>query len=266
MTKEKYYIEEVFKFLEKVDYYFGSNFTADDVDMIRGAVEGVNPAYRVTNGASKCVIIPDDRNYVIKIPFTGDSSDEIYEKDEEFYDYCCENGFDYEACPYDKWEFENAGNSQNGWDYCLRETEIYNAAKDCGIEQFFAKTIHIGDYHHHPIYIQEKCTTEYNTWNSPYRRDIDLYQNFDTHKYSKADSYLEKCYRDAFDWNTESNWFICLFSYLKNRKGLTKTYKLLNKIAMFLDEEDVSDLHSSNIGLIEKNDRPVFVDYSGFDC
>lgn len=264
MTKEKYYTEEVFKFLEKVDYYFGANFTVDDIDMIRGAVERINPEYIVTNGASKCVIVPNDKNYVIKIPFTGEGSDEIYDNDDEFREYCSENGFDYEACPYDRYEFENASNSQNDWDYCLREAEIYNSAKDWGINEFFAKTIYIGTFSHHPIYIQEKC--DFDIW-TPYGKDIEKYNNLECRKeYHKAFCYLDSCFCEAFDCYTNRDWFYCLFTYLKNKKGLTKAYQIINKIAGFLNDEYVSDLHSSNLGVIKKTGKPVFIDYSGFDC
>ena len=261
MTKKDYYTKEVFKLFDEIDYYFGANFTIDDVSILNGLINDVYPEYEVSTGASKCVIIPNDKNYIIKIPFTGEGSDEIYENDSEYYDYCQEYGIDYSECPYDRWVFENASNSQNGWDYCLKEAEVYKAAEDAGLEKYFAKTVYIGDYCNHPLYIQEKCCSIYES--DTCETKIKKYN--EKYKLHIREYIIDKFYEEALDWHTTRDWFLCLFNYLKEKKGLTKTYKELEKLADFLDEEYVRDLHSGNTGLIAKNSMPVMMDYSSFE-
>ena len=261
MTKKDFYTKEVFKLFDEVGYTFGCNFTIDDVSVLNGLIIDHYPEYEVHTGASKCVIVPNDKSYVIKIPFTGEGADEIYENDMDFYDYCQEFGIDYSECPYDKWVFENASNSQNNWDYCLREAELYQAAEAEGLEKYFAKTEYIGDYFNHPLYIQEKCVCIYDSdsYEEKRKKYNKKYNEF-TRRYI-----IDTFYEEAFDWNATRDWFICLFNYLKDKKGLTKTYRELEKLADFLNEEYIDDLHSGNVGLIAKNDMPVFIDYSGFD-
>ena len=81
MTKKDFYTKEVFKLFDEVGYTFGCNFTIDDVSVLNGLIIDHYPEYEVHTGASKCVIVPNDKSYVIKIPFTGEGADEIYEND-----------------------------------------------------------------------------------------------------------------------------------------------------------------------------------------
>ena len=87
--------------------------------------------FKYNNGVTKLVIIPENEDFVIKIPLSG-----ICEED----------------------EFEYFSGVDSG-DYCLEEATNYKVAKDFCVERFFAKTEYIGSVHGHPIYKQERVAT-----------------------------------------------------------------------------------------------------------
>lgn len=92
-------------------------------------------------GMTKCVFIPKNENFVIKIPFTGEID---------------ENGF---FC-----FFQGAGDYE--WNYCEQELEMYKLAKEHKVEKAFAKISYIYNLEFGlPIYKQEKAT--FKTCNSP---------------------------------------------------------------------------------------------------
>lgn len=91
--------------------------------------------YIFDSGATKFVIIPNDTDYVIKIPFTGQIND-----------------WDGE---YNEYEF---GEGDDPWNYCENEVMRFAQAKFDGFSEFFAETKLIGYKDGFPIYIQEKCT------------------------------------------------------------------------------------------------------------
>lgn len=116
-------------------------------------------------GATKLVIIPQNKDYVIKIPFQG------------YY----EDSFCY---------FTNA-NSDFDWDYCWEEAERYYRICSTPFKKFFAETIFIGYVGDYPIYLQEKCTPFNNSYKKAKEKTI------------KMDSFLQKhhCYYDLnTDW------------------------------------------------------------------
>lgn len=86
-------------------------------------------------GATKGVLIFEDLNFVIKIPFRYGS------------DYRMLRGAE---CP-------------NGWDYCEVETIKYENAEDYNVSNCFAKTELIGTIDDYPIYKQEFATIYSNS-------------------------------------------------------------------------------------------------------
>lgn len=97
--------------------------------------------FKMFSGASKCVIIPADKDYVIKIPFTGG----YYEADD---------------CEGDIYEEFTEAEEDEGWNYCLVESSRYDITKALNVNQFFVPTIFIGytnDKNKYPIYVQPKC-------------------------------------------------------------------------------------------------------------
>ncbi len=90
--------------------------------------------YSYDYGVSKFVIIPMNKDYVIKIPFTG--QEKVYKGFVEF------NGAEYEERP---------------WDYCAAEVSRYTQACLNGMEKYFAETKMVGFIKGFPIYIQQKA-------------------------------------------------------------------------------------------------------------
>ena len=57
---------------------------------------------------------------------------------------------------YDEFTGARIGESEYSWDYCAAEQFFYEKAVVAGVEEFFIKTIFIGEFNEHPIYLQEK--------------------------------------------------------------------------------------------------------------
>ena len=95
--------------------------------------------YNYNYGATKFVLIPVSLNkdFVIKIPYTGS-----YSLEEEYY-----------------WEFYGGECEDRPWDYCAGEVQRYTIAAEKGFADCFAKTEFLGTINRYPIYIQEKCIT-----------------------------------------------------------------------------------------------------------
>ena len=129
-------------------------------------------------GATKLVIIPRNKDYVIKIPFQG-----AY--------------YGNEFC-----NFINAGLDYE-WDYCNVEVKRYDDIYSTCFKDCFAETIFIGYVNDYPIYLQEKCIP----FNLSYHKTKE--------KIEKMDSFLHKinCW---YDFNTD--WCIDLLKYYGPKK------------------------------------------------
>lgn len=231
------------------DYFFNADeFDIDDI------LPGLALSHREEeegspltwdSGATKLVIIPNEENYVIKIPFEG--SDEC-SCDCSAVCECC----DCSVCMYsNRWDcsqIQSASRSSysgaptaNGWDYCAAELLNYEAAEDEDLADCFAKVELICTIHSHPIYKQEKA---------------ELYSDHN-HKYEEGDertsSTREYCNRNNIHifnliWQSD---FIDYFGFEK-----------FNAFMDFINNSSINDLHCGNVGYI--GDRPVLIDYSGF--
>lgn len=115
------------------------HFTSDDVDDLVCDIEKNFPDLDFTfeMGATKCVIIPIEADFVIKIPFDGENRriDEYHEWD-EFYQF--------------------TGGGADGWDYCDQECAYYeDVVKGSGFEKFFLPNNVLS--FNWPVYIQQKA-------------------------------------------------------------------------------------------------------------
>lgn len=84
-------------------------------------------------GVTKLVVIPENENFVLKIPFDGTGYQE---------------GFRF---------FYGAQDGDAGRDYCKAEALFYEEAKKWGLEFLFAETIQIAEAWGVPIYRQPRC-------------------------------------------------------------------------------------------------------------
>lgn len=132
---------------------------------------------------------------------------------------------------------------ENGWDYCQVEAEKYKIASSSGLEQCFAETQFISSINEHPIYIQEFATMfDGGCSASSCHNEEDLEK---VKSLCKSNNY--NCFNTI--------WLSDAFNFF----GEEIFYKLMN----FINDCDISDLHSGNIGYIGM--RPILVDYSSWN-
>ena len=195
---------------EMLNFFNPEHFTDEDVDIFIEEFSNQNchPEFTWEAGCTKCVIIPDNRDYVIKIPFDGSY---------DYYDD--ENGnFVY---------FYNGG-GEEGWDYCELENEYWiDKIQDSEFSQFFLFTqmINVNNW---PIYVQEKVVTVQEEFNRTHYSSINsLYKVRESGTSSRVDL--------PDDWLA-----VCL-------ENLNNDIDKLNEFIDFL-KDNFSDLHIANIG------------------
>ena len=129
--------EDLDEILEALSY--GTFDENDEADFYPAVVQPFSEKYKkpfdYATGATKGVLIFEQLEFVIKIPFCRNS--------EDYDDY-------YECCNY----FTGA-DTDNGWDYCEAEADKYQRAEEEGVSMCFAKTEKIGEIGGYPIYMQE---------------------------------------------------------------------------------------------------------------
>ena len=186
----------------------------------------------ILTGASKCVVLLHNQNFVLKIPFAGQ---EIWEQIRNL-DATEYNSDDYDFVFY---PFNHA-RTKNNWDYCNDEVEIFKKAEAAGVGSFFARTDFYGySKDNHPIYVQERCEVFGSV-------DVDdMYKNLSKEiktSASKVSSELPE------------EWIALAIKYFGQ--------ELTDKFLAFVEDERIDDLHYNNFGFI--GDRPVLIDYSGY--
>ena len=128
-----YNIEDIKLYMEN----FGTNdkgyFTEDDVDWFICEISQEAPNFNWETGATKLVIIPDEFDYVIKIPFNGEW------RCGEIVPFYASQGYDSD-------------------DYCSAELEYYLEAKEHGFEDMFLPIEQVMEIDGIPIYVQAKAT------------------------------------------------------------------------------------------------------------
>lgn len=231
--------KDIIEALECEDYYADGN----DALYNNGALWD----YNYNMGATK-IVIPYGNKIVFKTSIRGEVN---FEEDEGSYD-------DYEE-PL----FLNYSN-----DYSKKEYEVYLKAKKKGLDKFFVPIEKINN----KVYAQEYCSNILSDLTCTDEISISkrLYQNRD---------YYE-CYPD----NDEGRFTRPIVKDLKKLKleGLLKyfigyktiyaflqdyTIDEMTKLLSFLEENNINDLNTSNVGYYEENGdwKIKIFDYSGFD-
>jgi hypothetical protein len=236
MTNNTFYLDKAIEFIKRVGGVEELMYTADNWTGYN------NEDYTVDNGATKVVLLFTSSDYVVKIPFKG----ELCECD----NYDCENSCNrdcscsrcsrrniVENC--DEFTCARIGESEYSWDYCAAEQFFYEKAIAAGVEEFFIKTIFIGEFDGHPIYLQEKV--EVYGYNSQ----------------TKSSEQSKEIFIEKFRYSEIQN---------ADFGGLLVEYygeDRVNQLVEFLSEVGINDLHSSNVGICAN--RPVLFDYSGYN-
>jgi len=182
------------------------------------------PRFVVKYGCSKgaMVFTRKDADFVIKIPFTYDGWHRLY----------------------------GANNSQNSWDYCLKEVEVYDAAERRGLGHFLAKTSLLGYVNGYPIYVQKRVqvTPHYYFW-----EDVrDIRSTPKTNLQAERLYFGRNAYRSGFSRDVVALMVVCF--------GYRPTQRFLK----FAAELRLNDWHYGNFGLDFTTSDIVFCDYTGF--
>lgn len=179
----------------------------------------------LNKGISKFVIIPENEQYVIKIPYSTS----------------------YYA---DFKKYRNANSDQRFcWDYCFTDMITYRSAVQEGVEAFFCKTRLIGLVKGYPIYVQEKIVT----YDYLYGED-----RYEENQFKKGSLYLSQYIENqSEDSIVDINlmWLADAIDFYGNKK--------VNKLLNFINKNNIGDLHTENIGYTYES-RPVIIDYSDF--
>ena len=208
-------------------------------------------------GVTKGVLIFSGLSFVIKIPFAG-RSDYMESHYENRYGNWVNS--DYETkrtnastCGrrwvegYDDFENFSGADCENGWDYCEVEATRYCHAEREGVAELFAKTEWIGDVHDYPVYAQERCYMFREESSS----NQEKYKSRTKADYEKVDTLRKK-----YDFHSiDDDWVLDFLIYYGE--------EMFRKLADFIFNENIYDLHNGNIGY--RAGRPCLVDYSSYD-
>lgn len=183
-------------------------------------------------GCTKAVIIFEEYDYVIKIPFKGTWIG-VYD-DEGCYDY---DNFEF-------MNYESASYSEDEWNYCESELNIYKKIKESGFDNFIAPVDFLCfSKNNYPIYIQEKAII---------------------FSQSSSNSATENSAKEAFTLIERHHtalsvdWIALAIDYYGK--------SIVDNFLSYLDETDmIEDLHSGNIGFTIDDMKPVIIDYAGFN-
>lgn len=222
MLNSKYsFLEDIINSMINLENAEEDNFSSEEAI---NSIINIPDGWAYNNGVSKLVLIPDEYNFVVKIPFSCTDYDE--DDNEEFQGaYYIESG-------------------EYGWDYCRAEAEFYEAAKVHGVEKFFAPTIYIGDIKGWPIYIQDKCLI-FEESNSRYPHS----EEDRCRSSEKLDSMKIVSERVPIDF------IVDMFKDYPDEEVVG--------VFNFIDEVGIEDLHGNNCGY-NKDGLVVFTDYSGY--
>ena len=123
-----YNINDILPYVE--NYEFSEYFTSREEDFLISSIDCDELSFDWEDGASKLVIIPEDKDYVIKIPFNARYEDFLCEYYDYSYNYCEE-----ECNLYEKISFE--------------ENPLF--------AQFFLLLTKVREFEDWDVYIQPKC-------------------------------------------------------------------------------------------------------------
>lgn len=187
----------------------------------------------VENGISKAVIIPENQNFVIKIPLTGQwYYAEVYNEETDEYEYEDDPAFE---------EFENA-NAPDESDYCWDELLCIEEAEENGFGAMFPETDFLGEVNGTRFYIQEKVQTS-----REFTPQVSEDSRSRSHAMDWGYNYGGEIWRAAIIEQYGEDFWIRFCDWARS-DGHGKMF---------------DDMHSGNYGYL--NGRPIILDASGFD-
>ena len=182
-------------------------------------------------GISKLVIIPENSNFVIKIPFNG-----MY--------HCCWNEDDEDSYGEEEFEYYYNACAPDTSDYCWDEVIKIDKAYSMGFGKFFPETAFLKEKDGHRTYIQEKVRT------ARYFNPDDIPED-SRKKVESLSRYYKKC---------NNTWLAAVIEFYGEDYWIDFCdwdFNIAN------DMNILSDMHSDNYGY-DMNGRPIILDASGF--
>lgn len=201
-------------------------------------------AWTYDSGVTKGVLIFDDLDYVIKIPFYCEwlEGDGYYDSEDNWVCECEEgpSGYPFGGCQVEGYIHDN------DWDYCETEQYRYLEAEKANMEEYFAKTWFLASVNDWPIYAQTKACM----FRSEDSRTTRSKRNYTDKEHETARAVMDN---EHFYVNKE--WVMDFIAYY----GVDRLVAFIK----FCDEQLIDDLHDGNLGYI--CGIPCLVDYSSFN-
>lgn len=186
------------------------------------------------HGISKAVVVFDNDDCVIKIPFNGYTDD-------------CWNG---ETQHYEETFIPFCGAMGTEWNYCQTEANIYSDAQAYHVAEYFAETAYLKAICGCPIYVQPKVVS-YD--------ELVGYDCYDgRNSIEERNNTIQHCYDSGhMSCSINSDWLTDFLHYWGQ--------EALDNLLTFIENECIGDFHDQNIGYL--GDKPLILDYSDFsDC
>lgn len=228
-----YNIKDIEKYIQYFNYE--EHFTSEDADCFEEELERnlPNEDFYCEAGATKFVIIPENLDYVIKIPFNGQ------------YDYSWDEEDDIFT------PFEHGG--KENYDYLNLELEIFKDWKekeltrdDILITQFLLPIEEVDIINGFSIYIQKKAISYTDLYEDGRKVPVSEEMQKKVSEISKREGFYPYP-------SLPLDWLASCYNELKDEIKMTK----------FLRSVDyISDLHRGNIGYC--GNTPVIIDYAGY--
>lgn len=150
-----------------------------------------------------------------------------------------------------KWAREDSWESFN--DEAMKECEIYQKAKEQGLEKLFPLTEFFGEINGIKFVMQEKI--DYSCEDCP-RITREKYKKISKTATEKIFTKMQKGFRinSCYDRDLDSLWASMVITLYGK--------KVCKKLCAFIKENRINDLHTSNLGY--KKNRPIILDFSGY--
>ena len=234
-----YNIDEIKRYMDYFPYQEGDDFSEDEVyTFIENLDHETFEIFNFDTGATKLVILPIDKDYVIKLPFNYSSRESCTYGSSE--DSSSGGAYFYtHRVPFTSASLEQR---EVKWDYCALERDLYKQAAAAGWSDYFAEIDKVEEINIFPTYIQKKA--EYFKENYRNKKDTEMLQNF---------CFDKRVRFAAPEWYTDVYY------------GLNKNMDKFDAFTTFLKERGIDeDLHEKNVGYDIKTGHPLIVDYGGF--
>lgn len=130
--------------------------------------------------------------------------------------------------------------------YAAKEAEVYEAAVNEGLEQYFAPTYYYKEINNIDVIIQEYVD----------HSEDGVYNEF--YEYCAADY-------DKDDFTSEDDYDAEIYNSVENMDEYSAIYALFGDIPelrSFIGRNHINDLHAANFGYM--GDSPVMIDYCGY--